>query len=115
MRGNTLLSNTIIGEVHGGGNNMHFLNNLILATGAADGGGRGGAQLGSVFGVTTQTNYTSSDYNGFRPDPREKTQFQWASPPDNVVEDYDFDHKAVQRDFKDLQEYSAATGRISIA
>jgi hypothetical protein len=102
--------NTIISEVHGGGSNMHFLNNLIVATESA-GAGRGGSGVGSVFGVNTMTNYTTSDYNGFYPDPRETAQFQWASPPPNVMADYSFDHPTVKRDFKTLQEYSAATGQ----
>jgi len=38
--------------------------------------------------VNTNTNYSSSDYNGFRPNPGEAVAFQWNSPPWNVVADY---------------------------
>ena len=31
--------------------------------------------------MNTYTNYTSSDYNGFRPNPGAVTSFQWNSPP----------------------------------
>src|SRR5579872_5631879 len=51
-------NNTIIGEgLAGPASNDHFRNNLILAQGAFD----------PVFAITTYTNYTNSDYNGFRP------------------------------------------------
>jgi hypothetical protein len=104
--------NTIIGEVHAGGNNVHFLNNLIMATGAFGGAGANGTGEGSFpsdFGITTQTNYSTSDYNGFGTDPREAIEFQWASPPSGVTADFDFNHAPMRQDFKTLQDYSAAT------
>ena len=53
-------NNTIIGEGRAGpASNETFRNNLILAQGAID----------PVFAITTFTNYTTSDYNGFRPNP----------------------------------------------
>ena len=42
----------------------------------------------AIFSVTTNTNYSSSDYNGFRPNPGAATSFQWNSPPFPVVADY---------------------------
>src|SRR5262249_31440052 len=38
--------------------------------------------------VTTYTNYSSSDYNGFRPNPGAQVSFQWNSPPPGVRADY---------------------------
>ena len=53
-------NNTIIGEGRAGpASNQQYRNNLILAQGAFD----------PVLAVTTYTNYSSSDYNGFRPNP----------------------------------------------
>ena len=64
-------NNTIIGEGRAGpASNQHFRNNLILAQGAFD----------PVFAVTTYTNYSSSDYNGFRPNPNVADSFEWNSP-----------------------------------
>ncbi len=93
--------NTLIGEVNvaGPASNEHFRNNLILAQGA----------VGPVFTVGTFTNYSTSDYNGFRPNPDAEVSFQWNSPAFDVVADY---IKApVARPFKTLREYSDATGR----
>ena len=42
----------------------------------------------AIFSVNTNTNYSSSDYNGFRPNPGAAVSFQWNSPPANVVADY---------------------------
>ena len=131
--------NTIIEEVGGGGRNVHFLNNLIVAAGANTGNGHSyNAQTGRpitateldeiygkqgwglgkgmgpyrpVFSMNTMTNYSSSDYNGFAPDSREQVAFRWDSPPNNIVADYNYTHPTVKRDFKTLQEYSAATGQ----
>src|SRR4051812_7646532 len=36
----------------------------------------------------THTNYSSSDYNGFRANPGAATAFQWNSPPAGVASDY---------------------------
>ena len=35
----------------------------------------------AIFSVNTNTNYSSSDYNGFRPNPGRRVSFQWNSPP----------------------------------
>ena len=37
-----------------------------------------------VFAITTFTNYTTSDYNGFRPNPGVDDSFEWNSPPFDV-------------------------------
>ena len=93
--------NTFVGEVNVGGpaSNEHFRNNLIIAQGAME----------PVFTVGTFTNYSTSDYNGFRPNPGAAVSFQWNSPPFDVASDY---VKApVVRRYKTLAEFSQATGQ----
>jgi len=78
--------------------NLHYRNNLILGQGAAQ----------EVFSVDTATNYSSSDYNGFRPNPGAEVSFIWKSP--DFGKAADFAGKRVERRFRTLAEYSAATG-----
>ncbi|MCY4599536.1 MAG: hypothetical protein OXF27_06420, partial [Acidobacteria bacterium] len=52
---NTILSETAVAD----GSNIHWRNNLMLGQNAAP----------AIFSVGTYTRYTSSDYNGFRPNP----------------------------------------------
>lgn len=93
-------NNTIIGEGRAGpASNETFRNNLILAQGAFD----------PVFAITTYTNYTNSDYNGFRPNPGVADAFEWNSPAFSVMAD--FVTTPVTRRFKTLREYSEATGQ----
>ena len=93
-------NNTIIGEGRAGpASNETFRNNLILAQGAFD----------PVFAITTYTNYTNSDYNGFRPNPGVADSFEWNTPPFSVAAD--FAATPVNRLFKTLKEYSEATGQ----
>ncbi len=91
--------NTLIGELGYmmPASNTHFLNNLVLAQGA----------LPEAFSVGTFTNYTSSDYNGFRPNPNGASNFAWDSPAFDVVADYT--SKLVKRSFRTLDEYRQAT------
>ena len=65
--------NTFTSEVlaMGQASNLHYRNNLILGQGAAP----------EVFSMDTATNYSSSDYNGFRPNPGADVSFIWKSPP----------------------------------
>jgi hypothetical protein len=95
--------NTFIGEVSvpGPASNEHFRNNLILAEGATD----------AVFTVGTFTNYSSSDYNGFRPNPNADVSFRWNSPPFGTRAD--FIEAPVERAFGTLAEYRRATGQDS--
>ncbi|HET8699932.1 MAG TPA: hypothetical protein VFO94_20785, partial [Gammaproteobacteria bacterium] len=88
-------NNTFIGEVAAPGpaSNAHFRNNLILAEGAAE----------AVFNVGTFTNYSSSDYNGFRPNPGAKTSFQWSSPPFEKRAEYI--EAPITRQFATLRDY----------
>jgi hypothetical protein len=93
--------NTLIGEAHDMGpvSNLHFRNNLILGQGA----------FPEIFAMDTFTNYSSSDYNGFRPNPGAAQAFAWNSPPRNVVADFVSNREA--RRFATMAEYAAATGQ----
>ena len=73
--------------------NVHFLNNLFLGDGYLD----------PVFILSTYTNYSTSDYNGFRPNPGVNNAFEWDSPAFEVAADYE--HDPVTRHFKSLEEY----------
>jgi hypothetical protein len=93
-------NNTIIGEGRAGpASNETFRNNLILAQGAFD----------PVFAITTYTNYTTSDYNGFRPNPGVADSFEWNSPALGVAAD--FVTTPLTRRFKTMKEFSDATGQ----
>ena len=68
----------------------------------------------TIFSVTTNTNYTSSDYNGFRPNPGAAVSFRWDSPPMNIAMDPMGPglRPALQtRQYATLAEYSQATGQ----
>jgi hypothetical protein len=93
-------NNTIIGEGRAGpASNQRYRNNLFLAQGAFD----------PVFAVTTYTNYSSSDYNGFRPNPGAADSFEWNSPMLGVAAA--FGQNPVQRRYPSLRDYSTATGQ----
>ena len=97
---NTILSETAAGAT----SNSHWRNNLIL----------GESALPAIFAVTTFTSYTSSDYNGFRPNPGAAASFEWNSPPQPVVADFTGPGRAAKletRRFATLPEYVKATGQ----
>ena len=72
-------NNTILTETAAGSSaNVHWRNNLMLGEGSAP----------AIFSVNTNTNYSSSDYNGFRLNPGAEFSFQWNSPPSGVDADY---------------------------
>jgi hypothetical protein len=77
--------------------NQHYRNNLILGQSTAE----------TVFAVETPTNYSSSDYNGFRPNPGAANSFGWNSPEFGTLVSYD---ALVRRQFADLASFSEATG-----
>jgi hypothetical protein len=101
--------------------NVHYRNNLIL----------GKSETLETFAVETNTNYSSSDYNGFRPNPGAEFTFEWSSPPFTVRASFpgasgtsavpspvstqqQAQLEAASRErrrFKSLDEYSAATGQ----
>jgi hypothetical protein len=90
--------NTFVGSVRGNAPSMYFKNNLILADKST-----------ALFAVTTQTNYSASDYNGFHLDSAAKHSFEWNSPPFETP--IGPDSSIQKRAFKTLAEYSAATGQ----
>jgi hypothetical protein len=79
--------------------NLHYRNNLILSDGWFE----------PALTVTTFSNYSSSDYNGFRPAPGGKVAFEWISPPFETRIDYA--NKLVPRAYAALGEYRQATGQ----
>ncbi|MCC6632699.1 MAG: hypothetical protein IT482_11600 [Gammaproteobacteria bacterium] len=107
------LNNTYVGEFRQimAASNMHLRNNLILGQGTQQ----------RVFSLDTYTNYSSSDYNGFRPNPGSAQSFAWNSPPFSEVRNFYPERRAegltgqtaplVQRAFATLTEYSKATGQ----
>jgi hypothetical protein len=95
--------------------NVHYRNNLIL----------GKSETLETFAVETNTNYSSSDYNGFRPNEGAEFSFEWSSPARalranfpgepgqlGVQEQTKFEAAARERRrFKTLKEFSDATGQ----
>jgi hypothetical protein len=92
-------NNTVLTETSAGASaNVHWRNNLMLGSNA----------LAAVFTVNTNTNYSSSDYNGFRPNGAES--FQWNSPPWDVpIVAADGTAKLEPRRFATLDAYAKAT------
>jgi len=93
--------------------NVHYRNNLIL----------GKSETLETFAVETNTNYSSSDYNGFRPNEGAMFSFEWSTPAFSmranfpgepgklsVQEQTKLEASARERRrFKTLKEYSDAT------
>lgn len=96
-----LYQNTFVGQTRyiGPASNVHFQNNLILG----DGWGA------PVLALRTFTNYSSSDYNGFAPNPAAEYAFEWDSPPLDTRADYTGELQT--RRFRTLADYSRATGQ----
>jgi hypothetical protein len=94
-------NNTILSETIGNASaNVHWRNNLILGQNAQP----------AIFSVTTNTSYSSSDYNGFRPNGAES--FHWNSPAQDVVkvDADDAGQKRIERrTFATLAAYAQAT------
>jgi hypothetical protein len=98
-------NNTILSETTAAGtSNTHWRNNLILGENSAP----------AIFNITTFTNYSSSDYNGFRPNDGAEFSFQWSSPPSRVRADYTDPTRRAEletRRFATLAEYSRTTAQ----
>ena len=97
---NTILSETAVSS----GSNVHWRNNLMLGENSAP----------ALFSVSTFTSYTSSDYNGFRPNPGADVSFEWIAPPRGTVADFTGPgHTATLETgrYKTLAEFSRATGQ----
>jgi hypothetical protein len=72
-------NNTVLSETQAqGASNVHWVNNLFLGENSAP----------AIFNINTYTNYSSSDYNGFRPNPGAAYSFGWNSPPAATAADY---------------------------
>jgi hypothetical protein len=88
---------------------VHWRNNLILGENSSP----------AIFSVNTNTNYCSSDYNGFRVNAGAPFSFQWNSPPWRISADYTGllqsgratggNSSLETRQFATLAEYSRAT------
>ena len=96
-------NNTILSETTAqAASNVHWRNNLFLGENSTP----------AIFTINTFTNYSSSDYNGFRPNPGAEFSFQWNSPPPTVAADFTGPgHQAAlqTRRFARLADYSQAT------
>jgi len=104
-------NNTILTETSAGSSaNVHWRNNLMLGENSA----------AAIFSVNTNTNYSSSDYNGFRPNAGAAFSFEWNSPRRDTPADYSglvagggrggqTNSSLEVRRFPTLAEYSAAT------
>jgi len=95
-------NNTILTETSAGSSaNVHWRNNLMLGQNSAP----------EIFSVTTNTGYSSSDYNGFRPNTGAEQSFAWNAPaaPHGVT--YEGASPLVRRAFPTLASYAAATGQ----
>lgn len=81
--------------------NLHFRNNLIL----------GQSEVPDIFSVDTFTGYSSSDYNGFRPNQSAAAEnsFGWAAPAGGKGVEYTAPRES--RRFPTLQTYSEATNQ----
>jgi hypothetical protein len=86
--------------------NVHWRNNLMLA--------QHSFASTQVFAVTTDTNWSSSDYNGFYANAEATTSYAWNSPPFNIPADINAPGHTpvlVNRSYATLAQYSAATGQ----
>ena len=100
-------NNTILSETTAGSSaNVHWRNNLILGENSSP----------------ANTNYSSSDYNGFRVNPGAPFSFQWNSPPWSTAADYTGlirdgrgNTSLEMRQFATLAEYSVPPIRMSTA
>jgi hypothetical protein len=99
--GMLIYQNTFVGQgtLLGPVSNVHFRNNLWLGDGWAD----------PVFNLRTYTNYSTSDYNGFRPNRGVADTFEWVSPDLGTKADYAGD--LIVRRFESLEDYREATGQ----
>ena len=87
--------NTFIGDVRANAPSMYFANNLILSN-----------TQGPIYAITTQTNYSTSDYNGFRLNPGADHAFEWNTPPSDVA--IGPDSAIVKRNYKTIADYAAS-------
>ena len=98
-------NNTILAETSAAAAaNVHWRNNLFLGENSQP----------AIFSVNTFTSYSSSDYNGFRPNPGADASFEWNSPKAGVAADYAGPERPAALEnhkFATLAAYSEATGQ----
>lgn len=102
--GAVFYNNTVFSETEASPQNSHWRNNLFLGQNASE----------SLFSVSSPTNYTSSDYNGFFAFSDSAKTFRWNTPAQGVMADYPGPDKRPSletREFSTLTEYSQATGQ----
>jgi hypothetical protein len=103
--GAVFYNNTILSETQAAlASNVHWRNNLILGQNAAP----------AIFNVTTMTNYSSSDYNAFRPNPGVAASFHWNAPAPFAMADMTGPGRSaalVNHEYRTLAEYSKASGQ----
>ena len=107
-------NNTILAEAVGTPQNVQWRNNLILGQNSGSFGDAAGES--PLFAMTTYTNYSSSDYNGFGVVTDGVMPFRWDSPPAGVPADYPAPRHTPaleSRAFPTLDAYSRATGQDS--
>ncbi len=94
-------NNTYIGELYQltPASNMHYRNNLVLGTGRRP----------ALMEMNSYTNYSSSDYNGFMPNPNEPVSFIWHTPEFSTRSEYS--DKRIVRSYQTLKQYSAASSQ----
>jgi hypothetical protein len=116
--GIVVLHNTLIAPVKPmllAASNVQYRNNLIL----------GKSETLETFAVETNTNYSSSDYNGFHPNEGAEFSFEWSSPSRSLRANFPGEPAKLsvqeqtkleasareRRRFKTLKEFSEATGQ----
>lgn len=93
-------NNTILSETSAGSSaNVHWRNNLILGENVSP----------EIFNVTTNTSYSSSDYNGFRPNESAEASFRWNSPEPEVLRGDGTRASLQLREFTTFADYVAST------
>lgn len=107
---NTLCGEIYVGQPSGtGASNLHFRNNLMLGANPLNQSNRIAKDFRGIFFMDTYTPYTSSDYNGFRPNEGTDVQFMWNSPPGGTVTDYKNPREL--HSFRSLKELCAEFGQ----
>jgi hypothetical protein len=97
-----ILHNTFIAENSNSQtfSNSHFRNNLFMGTGAP---GR------PVAVFPNATSYSTSDYNGYRPNSNDKN-YRWVSPPSGELQNYSINVSRDGKVFNSLQDLATASG-----
>ena len=93
--------NTYVGEFHQltPASNLHLRNNLLL----------GQERRPALLAMQTRTDYSSSDYNGFRVNALGDVDFSWSAPPAGQRTLYAAPLET--RSFADFSAYQQATGQ----